>query len=293
MLQQEKADDYILATGEAHSVREFVEKAFKLVNLDYKQFVVIDPKFYRPAEVDWLCGDSTKKEDVERLMGGEKPLLMVTDPPYGVEYDPSWRNKTNLENGIQRPTRALGKVENDNIIDWRDAWALFPGDVAYIWHAGKYTAKVQESIEACNFEVISQIIWAKPHFILSRGDYHWKHEPCIYAVRKGKQHHWNGDRSQTTVWEIAGMNAFGGSHNEGDESTGHGTQKPLECMSRPILNHTQDGDLVYDPFAGSGTTLLAAEMLNRDCVTMEINPAYCDMIIARYEQYTGKKAVRL
>lgn len=199
-----------------------------------------------------MCGDSTKSEDVAILMQEDKPILMVTDPPYGVNYNPSWRNKTNLSNGIKRPTRAEGKVDNDDIIDWSTTYSLFNGNIAYVWHAGKYTKQVQESLEKCDFEVINQIIWVKPHFILSRGDYHWKHEPCLYVVKKGKNHNWQGDRKQTTTWEIAGMNCFGGSKDAADEHTGHGTQKPVECMLKPIINNTEVNDYVYDPFVGGG-----------------------------------------
>lgn len=238
-----------------------------------------------------LCGDSTKREDVERLLDGNVPELMVTDPPYGVEYDPSWRNKTNLTNGIKRPTRAEGKVMNDDIVDWSPTYNLFPGNIAYVWHAGKYSNEVQQSLESSGFEVVSQIIWAKPHFILSRGDYHWKHEPCWYVVRKGKNHSWGGARDQTTVWDIAGMNCFGGSTDAADETTGHGTQKPIECMARPIRNH--DISTVYEPFAGSGTTLIACEQLGKKCFAIEISEKYVNMIIARWEKFTGQTAIKL
>lgn len=230
-----------------------------------------------------MCGDSTMIDDVDRLMDGVIPGLMVTDPPYGVEYDPDWRNRADRANGKPYGASAIGKVQNDSNADWRDAWALFQGDICYVWHAGKYASKVQESLEVCDFEIRSQIIWAKSRFAISRGDYHWQHEPCWYAVRKGHKGCWSGDRSQTTLWNIT--------HNKSE--TGHGTQKPLECMARPIQNNSNPGQAVYDPFGGSGTTLMAAEQLNRICYMMELDEKYCDVIIQRWETYTGQKAVRI
>ena len=143
------------------------------------------------------------------------------------------------------------------------AYRLFPGDVAYVWHAGLHAGEVAVGLEAVGLRIRSQIIWAKQNFALNRGDYHWQHEPCWYAVREGKPSNWSGDRTQSTVWQVANLNPIGGSRDE--EATGHGTQKPLELMRRPILNHTNRGDIVYDPFLGSGSTLIAAEAADRVC----------------------------
>jgi DNA modification methylase len=112
----------------------------------------------------------------------------------------------------------------------------------------------------------------KQHFAISRGAYHWRHEPCWYAVRKGESGRWLGDRKQTTVWEVANLNPFGGSGAEENEVTGHGTQKPVEIMRRPLQNHTRPGEACYDPFLGSGSTLIAAESLGRICYGMDIDP---------------------
>ena len=129
-----------------------------------------------------LCGDSTVATDVERVLGGVSPLLMVSDPPYGVEYDPGWRNKAGAA-----ATKRTGKVLNDDRADWREAWALFPGDVAYVWHGALHAATVAESLEVAGFAVRSQIIWAKERLVLSRGDYHWQHEPCSIVSGKGER----------------------------------------------------------------------------------------------------------
>lgn len=231
-----------------------------------------------------LCGDSTASADVASLFGTTAPVLMITDPPYGVEYDPLWREKAGL--GCQRQT---GAVQNDDCADWTAAYRLFPGNVAYIWHAGVHAAEVAAGITAAGFRIRSQIIWAKQHFAMSRGHYHWQHEPCWYAVRQDCPAHWCGDRTQSTLWEVANLNPFGGSSEE--PVTGHGTQKPVELMRRPIVNHTVQGDTVYDPFLGSGTTLIAAGMTKRRCVGMEIDPRYVDVVVLRWQALTGKVAV--
>ena len=138
-----------------------------------------------------ICGDSTAADVVGRLLGDVRPLLMVTDPPYGVEYDPSWRNQAGAAK-----TKRTGKVLNDDRADWREAWSLFPGDVAYVWHGALHAATVAESLTVTGFNIRSQIIWAKDRLVLSRGDYHWQHEPCWYAVRAKGKGHWAGDRKQ-------------------------------------------------------------------------------------------------
>jgi len=224
-----------------------------------------------------LCGDSTVATDVERVLDGVKPLLMVTDPPYGVEYDPGWRNQTGAAK-----TKRTGKVLNDDRADWREAWALFPGDVAYVWHGALHATTVAESLIASGFTIRSQIVWAKDRLVLSRGDYHWQHEPCWYAVKKTGKGHWAGDRKQTTLWQIA--------NKDQDAETVHGTQKPVECMRRPILNNSSPGQAVYEPFMGSGTTLIAAETTGRVCLGIELNPAYVDVAVERWQQFTGQPA---
>ena len=241
-----------------------------------------------------LCGDSTVATDVARVLGGVAPHLMVTDPPYGVNYDPAWRNQAGRSiNGTTRRiaagtvikpigARAVGKVVNDDRADWREAWALFPGSVAYIWHAGTKAGIVQDSLAACGFETRSQIIWAKNNFAIGRGHYHCKHEPCWYVVRKGSTASWVGDHSQTTLWQI---------DKNLKSETGHGTQKPVECMRRPIENNASPGQAVYEPFSGSGTTIIAAEMTGRVCHAIEIAPAYVDVAVKRWQEFTGQQAV--
>lgn len=233
-----------------------------------------------------ICGDSTDPKNYERLAKSvkESPFLMVTDPPYGVNYDPEWRDGIDGKMGT---TRSKGKVKNDHIVDWSSAFKLFTGDVAYVWHASFFISNVQNQIESCNFKIRSLIIWRKQSIVISRGDYHWQHEPCWYAVRKGKGAEYVGGRAQSTVWEI--KNASIGGDGQ-DMRTGHGTQKPIECMARPIRNHGKPGNVIYDPFMGSGTTIIACEQLDRTAIGMEIDPGYCDVIIDRWERFSNGKA---
>ena len=244
-----------------------------------------------------VCGDCTDPLVVDKALAGVKPHLMVTDPPYGVKYDPKWR----LEAGVGSSGAATGKVLNDDRADWREAWALFPGAVAYVWHAGTFAGAVAESLAACKFKVRAQIVWVKTRHVLSRGHYHHQHEPCFYGVREGQDENWNfvpehevavysvkdgktgewnGGRKQSTVWFIEHLKS----------GTGHGTQKPVECMKRPIENNSSPGQAVYEPFSGSGTTIIAAEMTGRSCHAIELNPAYVDVAVKRWQDFTGQQA---
>ena len=235
-----------------------------------------------------LCGDATDAADVTRLLDGATPILMATDPPYGVQYDPAWRHRA-----YPRQRTAVGRVANDSEANWEAAYHLFPGDVAYAWHAARATATVATALESAGFALRSQIVWVKQHFALSRGDYHWQHEPCWYAVRRGATARWCGDRTQSTVWSVPNLNSHGGRREGEDAPTGHGTQKPVTLFEIPIRNHTARGDAVYDPFCGSGTSLIAAEKLGRTAYLMDIDPQYVQVTITRWEQYTGKTAQRL
>lgn len=231
------------------------------------------------------CGDSTDPDTVKLVLQGVRPLLLVTDPPYGVDYDPADRGKARNADGKLLSVgmkRAVGKVQNDDIAHWQKAYELFPGDVAYVWHAAINPAAAQGDLEAAGFEVRMQIIWAKSALVVSRGHYHMQHEPCYYAVRKGKTGNWKGDRKQSTLWQI---------DKAPKNETGHSTQKPVECMLRPVENNSSPGQAIYDPFAGSGTTIIAAEMSGRAAVCVEIVPAFVDVCIKRYEAFTLTEAV--
>jgi DNA modification methylase len=229
-----------------------------------------------------LCGDSTTAEDVARVMEGATPFLCVTDPPYGVNYDPNWRNVEAKKGHLAYSDRRVGKVTNDDRADWRETWALTPSDVIYSWHPAGATSLIHAAaLQDSGFVLRMQIIWAKSNFPIGRGDYHVRHEPCWYAVRKGKASRRTDDRTQSTLWKI---------NLDKNVEGGHSTQKPVECMRKPIENH--EPCEVYDPFAGSGTTIIAAEQLGRKCYAIEIEPSYCQVTIDRWEAFTGKTAAK-
>jgi DNA modification methylase len=214
---------------------------------------------------------------VKALFAGAVPQLMVTEPPYGVEYDPEWRHRRGVNNSARK-----GKIRNDEIADWTPTWDLFPGEIAYVWHGALRSTIVAESLAKSRFAIRAQIIWAKERLVMSQGDYHWQHEPCWYAVRK--KGHWTGDRKQTTLWIV-------GSGGQ-DAETKHATQKPVECMRRPMLNNSSPGQAIYGPFLGSGTTLIAAQSCGRVCFGIEIDPLFVDLAIRRWQSFTGEKAKR-
>jgi DNA modification methylase len=227
-----------------------------------------------------VCGSSTDADAVAKALNGVSPHLMVTDPPYGVEYDASWRLAAMPEKNTKNGSHGI--VMNDATADWREAWALFPGAVAYVWCApGPLNCSVHDSLNISGFVPRMQIVWVKNQFVLGRGHYHAQHENCWYAVRKGGTGHWAGDRKQSTIWQI---------DKPKKSETGHSTQKPIECMKRPIENNSSPGQAVYEPFSGSGTTIISCEMTGRACHAIELNPAYVDVAVKRWQNFTGQTA---
>lgn len=247
-------------------------------------------QLFRLGEHRIVCGDSTSPEAVAQLLGDDRPNLMVTDPPYGVEYDASWRDEVLVGDA----PRAAGPVSNDDRADWTPAWKLFPGNVGYVWHAAWFGGEVAQSLAAAGLTRRSQIIWRKPHFAIGRGAYHWQHEPCWYVVRDGAKANFIGEKNQSTVWDVASISGFGSSGDAADDSAvegaeRHSTQKPVELYRRPLLNHTKTGDYVYEPFSGSGTCIAACEQLERRCLAVELEPRYVQQAIMRWEKLTGGK----
>ena len=229
-----------------------------------------------------VCGDSTDVDVVARVLDGNRPSLMVTDPPFGVNFDPEWRVEAaksgRLAFGEAKRTAYMAAKE-DTTIDWRTAWALSPATICYIYLGYMGVREQANTLIDLGWELRRLITWKKQHPVITRGPYASQAEHVWYAVRKGSRADWIGPKSTTDVWEI--MRA--------DNQTSHGAEKPLECMERPIRNHSGD---VYEPFSGSGTTLIAAERQERSCYAIELDPRYVDVAVERWEDYTGGKAER-
>lgn len=231
-----------------------------------------------------MCGSSTVITDVDKLLAGQNPNTMITDPPYGVNYKAGWRAEAK---GTAKTAREeTSSIDNDDQADWYDAYALHRGNVAYVWHASSKTDIVKTGLENAGFEIKAQIIWNKNVHALSRSDYHWKHEPCWYAVKKGAKHNWVGDRKQMTVWDVDNV-IF---EKDAGGKTSHPTQKPVELYEKTIYNHTNEGEYIYEPFAGSGSSIIAAERTSRRSLSMELDPKFCDVIVRRWQEYTGETA---
>jgi DNA modification methylase len=257
-----------------------------------------------------LCGDATKPDDVSRLMEGKIADLIVTDPPYNVDYK-----------GTNGQT-----IKNDNMEDAQfkkflvDAFkcadnALKPGGVFYIWHADSEGYNFRGACRDVGWEVRQCLIWNKNSFVMGRQDYHWKHEPCLYGWKSGAAHYFIDDRTQSTVIEDKGLDfkkmkkeelvallkeIFSDkvsttviNEDKPMRSAEHPTMKPLKLLELLIKNSSRPGELVLDTFGGSGSTMMTCEQLNRTCYMMEIDPVYCDVIIKRWENFTGQKAVLL
>jgi DNA modification methylase len=244
-----------------------------------------------------LCGDATSVEAVTRLLGDAKPKLLVTDPPYGIELDSEWRDRAGLNgHGPAEPSYMKHRTEghrnttisSDTRADWSEAFALVLSlEVGYVWHASKFTSEVLAGLLRIGFVHHQQIIWDKGRTVLTRTHYWFQHEPCWYVRKKNAV--WFGKAGEnSTIWSVPSPKFIMGSSDEAKYD--HPTQKPLELMRRPILNHTKRGELIYDAFLGSGTTLMAAELTERVCLGMELDPKYADVIVQRWQEFTGKKA---
>ena len=241
-------------------------------------------------------------------MAGEEPLLLVTDPPYGVELDMEWRDRAGFNDRgrfagtalsgeknaaqpsylRQREGHSNRSISGDTRADWSEAFALVPSlRVAYVWHADRFTLEVGEGLRRIGFELAQLIVWDKERFVLSRSQYHSGHEPCWYARKKGSPR-WRGSRDQSTVWRHPSPKMLATAKDQpGDERADHPTQKPVAVYTRPLENHLPRGGCFYEPFAGSGTALVAAEITGRRCLAIELDPRYCDVIRQRYEAFVG------
>jgi DNA modification methylase len=255
-----------------------------------------------------LCGDATCAEDVARLLGEREPILMVTDPPYGIELDSEWRDRAGLNTARGQKRTPLSKahaknnptapaqpsymknrteghtettISGDTRADWSEAFELVPSlQIAYVWHASKFTREVLNGLLRIGFEHHQQIIWDKTRTVLTRTLYWFQHEPCWF-VRKMNAPWYGKAGENSTIWASPSPKFIMGSSDE--ERFDHPTQKPVELMRRPILNHTKRGELVYEPVLGSGTTLAAAELTERACCGIELDPKYVDVIVQRWQ----------
>ncbi|MCI4355413.1 MAG: hypothetical protein L3K06_08635, partial [Thermoplasmata archaeon] len=240
-----------------------------------------------------LVGDSTIGANAARLIDHEVPVLLATDAPYGVKLDLAGRASAS-RGSVQRPRSAGHRrtsLQGDERIDWSEAYALVPSLlVGYVWHAAIHAAEVARGLERIGFEIVSQIVWDKGAFVLGRGWYHWAHEPAWVVRRPGVRVPYIGPRDESTVWRAPSPKRSAGVG--GDAPQDHPTQKPVVLFEIPIRNHLRAGESVFDPFVGSGTTIIAAERLGRRCLAMEIDPAVAQLAINRWETFSGRKAVR-
>ena len=241
-----------------------------------------------------MCGDATNPDHVATLLAGTEPVLLLTDPPYGVELDMEWRDRAGRNGlGPAEPSylRSEGhtntSISGDTKADWSDAFALVPSlKVAYVWHADRHTVEVGLGLRGIGFDLSQLIVWRKPQFVLSRTHYHSQHEPCWYARKPGAPP-WIGSNDQATVWEAASPKMLMRPAGEREEKVDHPTQKPASLYATPLSNHIGRGQSFYEPFAGSGTAIIAAETTGRVCLAMELDPRYCDVIRDRYERFAG------
>ena len=250
---------------------------------DYEIQVPKEPKakigdIYQLGKHRLMCGDSTKQEDVSRLMNGQKADMLLTDPPYNVDY--------------QGKTKDALKIENDKMCN--DKFREFlvgafscanecmkPGAVFYIWHADSEGYNFRGACLDVGWKVRQCLIWNKSSMVMGRQDYHWKHEPCLYGWKDGAGHLWASDRKQTTVLNF----------DKPSRNAEHPTMKPVLLFDYQIKNNTKKEDIVLDLFCGSGTTIIACEQNGRIAYSMEYDPKYVDVIIERWETLTGEKAV--
>lgn len=227
-----------------------------------------------------MCGDSTDIQSVKNLSGGVEVNLLITDPPYNVAYEGKTEDKLKIEND---------NMSDEEFVEFLSSAFMAADEVMeegaafYIWHGSSASGEFIEACYNCGWEIRQQLIWNKDQIVLGRQDYQWKHEPCFYGWKSGAAHKWYSDRKQTTVLN------FDKPARNGE----HPTMKPVKLFDYQIRNSSKVGDNVLDLFGGSGTTIIACEQNNRKAFVMEYDPHYVNVIIKRWEELTGKKAIKL
>lgn len=259
-----------------------------------------------------MCGDSTKEADVAKLMGGEQAHLLLTDPPYNVDYQGGTKDKMKIANDNMDDVAFVGFLTAAFNCATQ---AMRPGAAFYIWHADSKGWEFRSALKEAGLTLRETLIWVKNALVLGRQDYQWRHEPCLYGWKEGAAHYFIDDRSQSTVIEDAGVDYRKLKKDEllklvlqltdvsvpntviyEDKPTKndiHPTMKPVKLMARLTKNSTRQEELVLDLFGGSGSTLIACEQINRRCFMMEFDPKYCDAILDRWEKLTGEEAERI
>jgi site-specific DNA-methyltransferase (adenine-specific) len=225
-----------------------------------------------------MCGDSTSIDAVEALMDGQLADQLVTDPPYNIAYEGGSKKRDQIKND-EMADEEFRQFLKDVYIAANAV--MKAGAVFYIWHADTEGYNFRGAARDMGWKVRQTLIWNKDNSAFGRSDYHWKHEPCLYGWKEGAAHLWAADRKQTTVIQC----------KRPSKSELHPTMKPVELMEYQILNNTKGSDIVLDLFGGSGSTMIAAEKTGRKSCLMELDPKYCDVIVQRWEEFTGKKAV--
>jgi len=225
-----------------------------------------------------MCGDSCSVTDMDKLVNDRQVDMWLTDPPYNVAYEGKTKDALTIQND---------SMSDDGFRQFlRDAYVtantvMKAGAVFYIWHADSEGYNFRGAAHDAGWKVRQCLIWKKSTMVMGRQDYHWKHEPCLYGWKEGAGHLWATDRKQTTILEF----------DKPNRNKEHPTMKPVELFEYQMLNNTKGGDIVLDSFGGSGTTMIAAEKHGRHAYLMELDPKYCDVIVKRWEDFTGKQAV--
>jgi site-specific DNA-methyltransferase (adenine-specific) len=222
-----------------------------------------------------MCGSSTEVSSVEKLMAGEKAALWITDPPYNVAYEGGTGltiHNDDMDDSSFRAFLVVAYGAADAVMN--------EGAVFYVWHADSEGFNFRGAAQDIGWKVRQCLIWVKSSMVMGRQDYQWKHEPCLYGWKEGAAHYWGSDRKQTTVLEFAKPSRNGE----------HPTMKPVELFAYQIGNSSKVGGIVLDSFGGSGTTAIACEQLGRSARLMELDPKYVDVIVTRWQNFTGKKA---